>query len=68
MLMRGRLKNGEDRGLGCEPDLVLAVMKEKQTELTVTNEPSLLPQLPVLCLSNPFLTIGLFPFPPPFPS
>lgn len=39
-------------GLGCGPDLVLAVMKEKQTDLTVTNEPSPLPQLPVLFLSN----------------
>lgn len=28
-------------------DRVLAVMEEKQTDLTVTNEPSPLPQLPV---------------------
>lgn len=46
----------EDRGGSggrvCGPDLVLAVMKEKQTDVTVTNEPSPLPQLPVLCLSN----------------
>lgn len=67
MVMGGWLKNGEDRGLGCGPDLVLAVMKEKQTDLTVTNEPSPLPQLPVLCLSN-FLTLSLFPIPPPFSS
>lgn len=61
----GWLKNEEDRGLGCGPDLVLAVMKEKQTDLTVTNEPSPLPQLPVLFLSNSSLTLSLSPTPPP---
>lgn len=66
MVMGGWLKNGEDWGLGCGPDLVLAVMKEKQTDLTVTNEPSPLPQLPVLFLSNSFPTLSLFPTPPPF--
>lgn len=65
MVMGGWLKNEEDRGLGCGPDLVLAVMKEKQTDLTVTNEPSPLPQLPVLFLSNSSLTISLSPTPPP---
>lgn len=48
------LRTGRIGGLGCGPDLVLAVMKEKQTDLTVTNEPSPLPQLPVLFLSNSF--------------
>lgn len=66
MVMGGWLKNGEDRGLGCGPDLVLAVMKEKQTDLTVTNEPSPLPQLPVLFLPNSFLTLYPLPIPPPF--
>lgn len=66
MVMGGWLKNGEDQGgRVCGPDLVLAVMKEKQTDLTVTNEPSPLPQLPVLVLSNSVLTLGLFPVPPP---
>lgn len=36
------LRSGRIGGPGCGPDLVLAVMKEKQTDLTVTNEASLL--------------------------
>lgn len=42
-------KEGKLRS-GCGPVRVLAVMKEKQTDLTVTNEPSPLLQLPLLCL------------------
>lgn len=35
------------RGVAGGPDRVLAVTEEKQTDLTVTNEASPLPQLPV---------------------
>lgn len=38
---------GEGRGVAGGPDRVLAVTEEKQTDLTVTNEASPLPQLPV---------------------
>lgn len=62
MLMGAWRKNRELWELGCGPDLVLAVMKEKQTDLTVTNEPSPLPQLPVVFLSNSFLNPDLLPF------
>lgn len=48
--MDGWLRKGENLGLSCGPVHVLAVMKEKQTDLTVTNEPSPLLQLPLLCL------------------
>ena len=57
---------GQDRvGLGCGPDFVLAVMKEKETDLTVTNEPSPLPQLPVYCSSQtPFSPSVTLPYSP----
>lgn len=41
----GRVGGGG--GVFAASDRVLAVMEEKQTDLTVTNEPSPLPQLPV---------------------
>lgn len=39
---------------------VLAFMKEKQTNLTVTNEPSPLPQLPASSLSTSSITLIIF--------
>lgn len=48
-------KRGEGRGGGVWfADLVLAVMEEKQTDLTVTNEPSPLPAPTVSFLVNSF--------------
>lgn len=65
MVMGGWLKNwgGGIRDWGSGPDLLLAVMEEKQTDLTVTNEPSPLPQLPVLFFSNSGPTFGLLSCP-----
>lgn len=53
MVMGGRLYAGEwGRGVGGGwfADLVLVVTEENQTDLTVTNEPSLLPPLTVSSL------------------
>lgn len=48
-------RGGEARGGGSWfADLVLAVMGEKQTDLTVTNEPSPLPAPTVSFLANSF--------------
>lgn len=58
------LRRGEDQGLSCGPNLVLAVMEEKLTDLTVTNEASPFAQLQVLFLSNSFPTSRLHPHSP----
>ena len=50
---RGKPSGGAGRGRFA--DLVLTVMEKKQTDLTVTNEPSPLPAPTVLFLANSFL-------------
>lgn len=64
---------GGIEGWGWFADLVLAVTEEKQTDLTVTNEPSPVPPLTVSSLSDSFTHLqshATFPEPSPhlFPS
>lgn len=53
-VMGGRLEARGGGGGGCFADLVLAVMEEKPTDLTVTNEPSPLPAPTVSSRANSF--------------
>lgn len=50
---------GGVEGWGWFADLVLAVTEEKQTDLTVTNEPSPVPPLTVSSLSDSFTPLQL---------